>query len=128
MLTLQEFSAQYTSAYLKNFIKSLKIYRAAYLEFVSLAVKKKDGSVVKYCKMLLGDDGEAKVTAGWEEAVNYFNLKEDNVCMFIFTDTREIPMRCRDPGAWLNMDIVILEEDAGPEVDIGEPEDVCSDR
>ena len=119
---MQEFSSQYTTKYLLKFIRPLNIVRAAYAEFVPLAVKTNEGSVVKYCQMLLGQDGKAKVTIGWKEVVDDFNLQEGNVCVFTFTDTREIPMRCRDPGAWLNLEILILEEDA----DIGEPEEMCS--
>ena len=76
--------------------------------------------------MILGHDGKAKVKVGWKEAVEEFDLHEGNICMFTFTDTREIPIRIRDPGGWLNMDIVVLEEVFCSEIDIGEPEELCS--
>ena len=126
MCILQEFSRQYTKDYLLKFIRPLNIVKEPSTEFVAVAVKTPEGSVVNYCQMILGHDGKAKVKLGWKEVVEDFNLQEGNICMFTFTDTREIPIRCRDPGGWLNMEIVVLEADVGPQADIGEPEELCS--
>ena len=82
-------------------------------QIISVGVCTTTSTVKKYCKMKLQMCGKATVyNEGWTEAVQDFNLHEEDVCVFRFKDDRVIPKIHRDPAAWLTMEIVKLEEEA----------------
>ena len=77
---------------------------------VSLAVKMKEGSVTKYCRLMLLDDGKSSVSTGWPAVVKAFHLLEGEIYKFSFQDESHLPPGLKDPlGAWIKMEIFKLE-------------------
>jgi hypothetical protein len=96
---LQEFSEEYTKSFLLHFLISahnLKIVIPRRGPEVNLAVTCSTSSLRKYCRLRRDDSGKAQIIIGWILAIRAFKLKEGDVCMFTFKDTRHIPNCRRD--------------------------------
>lgn len=111
----QVFSKEFTNTYLLKFLRPVLCSRAPRhgvpkgSEVILLAVNKPTVSKTQYCRMMLTESGQAVICFGWKDVVKTFSLKEGDVCLFSFRDTRIIPVKIRDPAAWLQLVIIKLD-------------------
>jgi hypothetical protein len=109
---LQEFTREYTKAFLLKFMLANCMKRAVPIieESVPMVVNCTDSNLEKYCTMRFGLSGRAKISVGWTKVVEGLKLKEGDICLFTFKDERQLEYRERDRfGAWLRLVIMKLE-------------------
>ena len=101
----QEFTAEFTSYYLTEILRSPTI-----LPLVSLVVNCTESTKNMYCRIKIGEMGKATIVGGWQAAVQAFKLREGDICMFSFKDERIYGKRGRDSLAWLRLIITKLDD------------------
>jgi hypothetical protein len=104
---------EYTSAFLLRFMLSEHSLRHGIPrkeQEVDQAVTSSTRTETKYCRLRRDHSRKAQISIGWLYATRAFKLKEGEICMFSFKDTRYLPESHRDRLAWLKLHILRLQE------------------
>ena len=102
----QEFSPEFTSAFLMQFLRA-PVWKKA---LVSVVVNSSDSKVDRYCRMFLGFGGKATIEFGWPKVVQEFKMEKESIWIFSFRDERNVPTRERNTFAWLTLVVTKLVE------------------
>jgi hypothetical protein len=77
------------------------------LDDLRVAVNCTTSHETMYVLLKHGSKREAIITSGWSDAVDKFELKENDICTFSFRDERNSPLK--DPTCWLRLVIAKLD-------------------
>jgi hypothetical protein len=79
-MNLQEFSQEYTSAYLVQFLMSqhhIKYGISGGAQDVDVVVNCSTSSLNKYCRMRYDGSRKAKISVGWTKLLNHSNSRKE---------------------------------------------------